>query len=392
MTEVHVSLGVGLPKAPPDPPLLDPRGPRIVLGGADPLVGPVAPGRETMFGPRGVLWTGQALYVADTGHHRILGWSAAPERDGQPADFLLGQPGFDREGRNALGDASALTLNVPVGLARWGERGLVVCDSWNHRILVWHEAPTGSGVPADLVLGQGDFAGMDPNRGRAEAGAETMHWPSFALVHDGRLYVADTGNRRVLVWRSLPTANGAPADFVLGQPDLQSRSDNGGREAGPSGLRWPHAVAVVEGDLAVADAGDNRVLLWDGLPDETDAPAARVLGQPDFAAIDHNQSSYWPHARCLNMPYGLACGAGWLIAADTANSRLVGWRGRPETNQAAQAVAGQDHFGAKGDNRWGDAVRDSLCWPYGMQAVGRELVIADTGNHRVVFWPLAEDV
>lgn len=396
MTAVTVPLGTGLPSGPPAPPLLDPRGPQVVLGGADPLVGPVAPARDALFGPRGAcLFEDGSLWVADTGHHRLLGWSTLPTRDGAPADWVIGQPDFVSEGRNALGPATASTLNVPCGVSPFGEGGMAVADSWNNRVLIWLERPTASGIPADLVLGQADFEGQSPNRGEdaaggERAGADTMHWPFQVMVHQGRLYVADAGNRRVLVWRSLPTRSGQPADFALGQPDLTGRSDNGGREVGPSGMRWPHDLAVLDGDLVVTDAGNNRVMIFDGLPDEMDAPCARVLGQADFGSVDHNQSSYWPDARSLNMPYAVAAGSGWLIAGDTANSRLVGWCGRPGTNAEAVALTGQDHFGAKGDNRWQQPVRDSLCWPYGLQLSGDRAVVCDTGNHRVVVWRMAE--
>ncbi|MEN0062172.1 MAG: hypothetical protein AAGA48_08460 [Myxococcota bacterium] len=393
MNALHVPLGEGPPSGPPAPALLVPSGPRLLLGGADPLVGPVAPDASALFGPRGAHLFGPEgpLWVADTGHHRLLGWARLPTEDGTPADFVMGQPAFDREGRNALGEPSATTLNVPCGLGPFGEGGLVVADSWNNRVLVWFERPAESGVPADLVLGQADFSGQEPNRGKAEAGADTLHWPFQVLVHDGRLYVADAGNRRVLIWRTLPTQSGQPADLVLGQPDLQSRSDNGGQAPSSSSLRWPHDLAVLDGRLVVTDAGNNRVLLWEGLPDETNQPATTVLGQPDFSSVDHNRSNYWPDAACLNMPYAIAAGSGWLVAGDTANSRLVGWRAPLGDGIPAQALCGQPHFGAKGDNRWKEAERDSLCWPYGLQIVGQTMVVADTGNHRVLVWSLAEE-
>lgn len=399
MSVVRVPLGEGLPSGPPAPPLLSAAGPTTILGGADPLIGPVAPSSSVLFGPRGAHLFGRTgpLWVADTGHHRLLGWRTLPEHDGAPADWVLGQPGFAREGRNALGEASALTMNVPCGVAPFGERGMAVADSWNNRVLVWLECPTASGAPADLVLGQADFTGQSPNRGEDAAGGEqagpdTMHWPFQVMTHQGRLYVADAGNRRVLVWRELPTRSGQPADLVLGQPDLRGRSDNGGVPAGPSGMRWPHDLAILHGNLVVTDAGNNRVMIWDGIPDTTNAPCAVVLGQSDFVSVDHNKARYWPDAECLNMPYAVAANERWLIAGDTANSRLVGWRGMPATGAPAVALSGQDSFNAKGDNRWGEAARDSLCWPYGLQLLQDTAVVCDTGNHRVLVWPLAEVV
>jgi hypothetical protein len=90
------------------------------------------------------------------------------------------------------------------------------------------------------------------------------------------------------------------------------------------------------------------------------------------------------------MPYGLAVQHGRLVVADTANSRLLGFdRDALVTGAGATRLAGQADFAAKGDNRWSFPARDSLCWPYGVAACGDTLVIADSGNNRVLFWDAA---
>lgn len=386
--------GAGMPDGARGAALLSQAGPEVVLGSQMVLAEPIAPTPSTLFGPRGAMLFGDdgPLWICDTGHHRLLGWSRRPTRDGEPADWVVGQVDMCTEGRNGGGAPGPATLNVPTGVTPVGA-GMAVADSWNHRVLIWFRAPRASNEPADVVLGQADFAGGDPNRG-GRVGAATMHWPSRVLAHDGRLYVADTGNRRVLVYRRVPTESGAPADFALGQGDLAARDDNGGTDTGPSGLRWPHDLAVWRGNLVVADAGNNRVLIWDGIPDSPAAPARWVLGQRDFLSVDHNRGRYWPDAASLNMPYGAAACGAMLAVADTANSRLVGWdladlvRGGGCTSPATR-LAAQPHFGAKGDNRWGVPVRDSLCWPYGITIQGDTAVVSDTGNHRVLLWRLA---
>ena len=119
---LHVSLTSTLQRPPligsSAPPLLDPRGPFACLGGArgsESLVVPVQPNAISMFGPRGACLAGDALWVSDTGHHRLLGWASAPTRDDVPADWVIGQPDFTHEGRNAKGAPSSTTLNVPTG-------------------------------------------------------------------------------------------------------------------------------------------------------------------------------------------------------------------------------------------------------------------------------------
>jgi hypothetical protein len=387
--------GAGMPEGMPGAPLLATSGPEIVLGGLTGLAEPVAPTPSTMFGPRGAWLFGDdgPLWVCDTGHHRLLGWSKRPTRDEEPADIVIGQADmFTEAGRNGNLAVGSASLNVPTGVTPLG-RGMAVADAWNHRILIWNELPRAANTPADVVLGQSDFSGGDPNR-NGEVGAATLHWPYRVFAHEGRLYVTDTGNRRVLVWRTIPTENGTPADFALGQARLDTRDDNGGVEAGPSGLRWPHDLTVWHGNLVVTDAGNNRVLLWDGIPDTPHTPARWVLGQKDFVSIDHNGGRYWPDAAVVNMPYGVAAQGDLLIVADTANSRLIAWdfadfalvdgHLSPATRLTAQI-----HFSAKGDNRWGMPVRDSLCWPYAIMFQGDTVVVSDSGNHRVLLWRLA---
>lgn len=392
MSVTQVRLGAPKPTVTETPPaVLDPNGPRVVLGGVDPLQGSVAPSASALFGPRAatLLSDHGPLWIADTGHHRLLGYPDRPKRDNEAAAWVLGQPDFESEGRNALGPASALTMNVPVGVIAWPGGGLAVADSWNNRVLVWKRAPESSGVPADFVLGQLDFEGQEPNHGGRSARADSMHWPFALLVYRDRLYVADAGNRRILGWRSLPVRSGQPADFVLGQSDLDQRSDNGGEETGPHGMRWPHALTVVGECLAMSDAGNNRILVWDGVPDCSRVAATTLVGQPDFLHSDHNRGAYWPDASALNMPYGMASDGESLFISDTANSRILRFDPPFSASSGATALTGQVGFDRKGDNRWNMPVRDSLCWPYGISLSGSVAVVADTGNHRIALWDIA---
>ena len=234
MTAVlHVSLAPALKRepAPAAMPVLDVRGPQICIGGArgDDLAVPVKSDAATLFGPRGACLMGAQgpLWISDTGHHRLLGWERLPCRDDDPADWVIGQADFTREGRNAKSDPSAATLNVPTGICAVGG-GFAVADAWNHRILIWHAFPTGHNVPADVVLGQDNSSSVESNRGSGSASAQSLFWP-YGVHWDGQhLWVADSGNRRVLMWKGLPEHNGQPADLVLGQAGFDRRDENGG--------------------------------------------------------------------------------------------------------------------------------------------------------------------
>jgi hypothetical protein len=366
-------------------------GPRVVLGGetgADGLAAPIRPSATSLFGPRGACLATESgpLFVCDTGHHRILVWHRTPDADQAPADFVIGQPDFSDEGRNAKGAVGPATLNVPTGIAA-APGVLAVADAWNHRVLIWHGLPERSNEPAEVVLGQADFDGALANRGADLPRADTLFWCYGVAIAGGRLFVADTGNRRVLVWDRIPTTNGAAADLVLGQRDFTTRDENAGGEARGLGMRWPHGIAVADGGLLVSDAGNNRVMVWRDLPEAPGRPCSFVLGQANTLGLDHNRAAYYPTAAAMSMPYGIAVQGERLVVADTANSRLLAFdlsalaMGVPATG-----VAGQYGFSDKGDNRWGAATRDSLCWPYNVAACGDTLMIADSGNNRLMLW------
>ncbi len=370
--------------------LFSPSGAEVILGQqpSDILAVPLQPSATNMFGPRGVCLVSETgpLWVADTGHHRLLGWRKRPERDGEPADWVIGQPNFQQEGQNAKTTPSANTVSVPTGISVCG-KGLAVADAWNHRILIWKELPEDSNVPADLVLGQTDFSKTEPCY--LETSAARMHWPYGVLYHQGKLFVCDTGNRRVLVWHELPQENGQPADLVLGQSNFNSRDENGGGSPTDSSMRWPHTIAIWQDNLVVADAGNNRIAIWDGIPTENNTPCQMVLGQSNFSDVELNQSNYFPSAKSLSMPYGVAVYKDWIVVADSANSRLLGWRDITANGVPALALVGQTEFNSKSENAsYGMATRNSVCWPYGIQVCGNTAIVADSGNNRVLLWSL----
>lgn len=302
--------------------------PVVWLGGPSPgglALPPARPTADQLYAPRGVWLDGERLVVCDSGNHRILIWHGRPTRDHAPADVVLGQPGFTAEGPRADGRGPGNGLHLPTGVIVHEER-LMVADAWHHRILVWERVPRESDTPPDWCLGQATLEDVAVNRG-GSAAADGFSWPYGLAVVAGRLYVADTGHRRVLVWRGVPDRD-RPADIVLGQPDMASSDENRGGPASASSFRWPHAIAGDESMLWVADAGNHRVLGWRGVPD-ADRPADVVLGQEDDA-------STWelPYGRQgpsrLRFPYGMsrgdnAQGDQMLAVADTANNRVLLW-------------------------------------------------------------------
>lgn len=384
----HNISGVGTrPDVVPEVDLSGGWSPHLWLGAPAPgglALPPANPTMAWMYSPRGVFLDESHLVVADSGNHRVLIWHGLPARDEAPADVVLGQPDGESEGPAAGGRGPERGMNLPTGVLIHEGR-LIVADAWHHRILVWDSVPQASDTAPDLVIGQPDASAVVENRG-AGCSASGFYWPFGIGVVGSAFWVADTGNRRVLGWTDgIPEAH-QPADVVLGQPDATSHSENRGGDAGAASFRWPHDITGTADLLLVADAGDHRLLGWSPQPN-ADQDADQVIGQPDFT------SSYeWPYGPHTNdrmrFPYGARLDGDRLAVADTANNRILLWEGVPAgpIGRGADHVLAQPDFGSNGENRWVSVQRDTLCWPYGLSLCGDSLAVADSGNNRVMIW------
>lgn len=310
-----------------------------------------------------------------------------PAEDGQPADVVLGQKDFYSEGPAGGKGDFANGLHLPTGVIVANGK-LLVGDAWHHRVLVWNEVPTKSQTPPDYAIGQNDLLQVQPNRG-ASASASGLYWPYGLAFIAGRLHIADTGNRRVLIWSGIPQAD-QPADWILGQPNESSTGENRDGPVAANSFRWPHAVSGNEQQLWIADAGNHRILGWDGSV-TFDRPADRVLGQEDMSG-----SREWPYdvqgERRLRFPYGMDSQGNCLAVADTANNRILFWRLPIEQSafSPARDVIGQLDFAKFGENHWQAVTDRSLCWPYGICLHGNRVAVADSGNNRVMIWDCTE--
>lgn len=348
------------------------------------LLPPAHPTASWIYAPRAVWLEDDLLVVADTGNHRVLIFNRVPATDGEPADVVLGQPDDHTEGPQAGGAGPGAGMNLPTGVLRLPDGRLLVADAWNHRLLLWDDVPSGD-RPADLVLGQSSPHHVDPNRG-GDPTSTSFYWPFGVALIDGRLYVADTGNRRILVWTDgVPEGPDQPADVVLGQPDFASRGENRDGPVGADSFRWPHMVTGNGAGVVVADAGNHRLLGWATHPVE-DRPADYVLGQPDLTtAVEFpyrpqtGTGFRFPYA-AVRTATGLA------VADTSNNRVLLWDGDPRDQHTEPRWVLGQPTFAGNGENRWEQVGADTLCWPYGLSASGDRLAVADSGNNRVVVW------
>ncbi len=253
-----------------------------------------SPGRtaQMMNNPTAVATDGHYFAVADTDNNRIMLWNEIPTVMDQSADLVLGQTSLTSF--QSPQPVNANSLRGPQGV--WIKNGkLFVADTQNYRVLIWNSIPTQNNQPADLVLGQVDFTHATapaPSANNPPAAANTLLNPVSVTTDGTRLFVADLGFNRVLIWNSIPTHIDQNADVVIGQPDMVSSAPNnsvvcGSLSTGVTGqcqssLNYPRYALSDGTHLYIADGGNDRVLVFYSIPTSNGALADRVLGEPDF--------------------------------------------------------------------------------------------------------------
>ena len=335
------------------------------------------------------------LWVADLGNNRVLRFPISVLKTGQnapSADLAVGQPdlltatattsrasrtgmarptsiAFDSGGRMYVADALARVLvygsgiglnavasrilgadptsatNAPSAITLGAQAqsvfnagpNVVVTDTNNHRVEVypafdqWSPESTQFSPSATIVIGQDDFTSVSANRALASPTASSLSSPQDITASSTEMYVADSGNNRILVFPINKGTITTTAIRVIGQTDFAYRGVNM-----ISGSEFSTAAAssvIIDiyskpPHLYVSDTANNRVL---GFRDfNTLKPGQKadiVIGQPDFSRSILNYptgKAAQPTERGLNSPRGLTLDTdGNLYVADSGNSRVL---------------------------------------------------------------------
>lgn len=326
----------------------------------------------------GIAIAGNQLIVCDGGtpfsfpnNNRILIFpNLSALTAGQAATVVIGQPDFT----TTTPGLSQTTLNMPIGIGTDGRR-LAVADSINNRVLLFNQIPTVNGAAADVVVGQVNFTSNV-----SATNATGLRVPQGVFLDGQRLMVADTLNHRVLIYNAVPGANGAKADLVIGQADVNSNAE---QAASTTSLLSPTSVFFDGTRLIVTDLGHNRVLIYNHLPTSNNAAADVVIGQPDFTSGDAGFL-----ATGLNFPRAAVTDGTRLFIADTGNNRVLVYNTIPTTNgAAADAALGQRDFITEQDIEAIDPARLTpmlLGSPMGLAATPSSLWVAAASDRRVL--------
>lgn len=319
------------------------------------------------------------------------------------ASLVLGQPDFVSYLANEGGVADAMTLNQPIGDAAFDvtNHAMFVVDTGDNRLLRFSPTPTANNASANAafgVLGQADFTSSEPNYSGASPDGPGI--TQYGVAKPGKIWISgsyvvvtDTANNRVLVYDAVPTMPNPQPIAILGQQTAGTGAAVSPSLCTASTLNNPTAAIAVQGpsglELLVVDQGDNRVLIWNfgSTKPTTGAAANVVLGQSTMTSC----SSPTPYgtvaetASSLDGPTDVWSDGYDLLISDTLDDRLMYWPQIPTTNgTSAEYPLGQIEFTGSSTA----VTAYTLDQPTGITATpnGSQIFVADTGNNRVMIF------
>ena len=236
-------------------------------------------------------------FISDGGNHRILVFDIHRERleNGASAIAVIGQPNFSMKEPRLAADG----LNSPGHLAYDGNHDrLFAVDNRNHRVVVFNVAPARmkNGMSAERVIGQPDFTTTTPaaeQRGDGEIINEKRFVSPNGVAYDSardRLYVADQGNDRVMVFDVAPDqfVNHPSAVAVLGQANTWSQSNQVLRDVSAQDQLYdPRGLAFdsVNQRLYATDSHWARLMVFT-FPESHYAVSSPSHGVMGFSSLD----------------------------------------------------------------------------------------------------------
>ncbi len=287
---------------------------------------------------------GNRLFIADTGHHRIV----VCELSGK----ILDVAGTSKPGATD-GPFDQTTFRSPQGIALAGNL-VYVADTENHLI---RRVDLRSRT-VKTIAGDGRQGAAIRQWGRARQMSLNSPW-DICLVGD-RLYIAMAGCHQVWVMdltkAQLALFAGTGLEQILDGPRLD------GTLAQPSGICTDGQVLyVADSEVSAIRSIDLNHPGW----------LRTLVGQGLFIFGDHD--GIGEEVR-LQHPLGISCAGGQIYVADTYNHKI---KVLYPTMRAVKTLFGTGRPGQR-DGR--DA---EFSEPGGLSAVEDRIYIADTNNHRI---------
>jgi FlgD Ig-like domain len=302
------------------------------------------------------------------GMGRVMIWNQLPDAYDVPADVVVGQADFTSFSQTASRTVFGLPNEIFTGSVALGPTGQLIVSD-ARGVLIWNSIPTTNGAPADVIIGQTDFTTTT-----MEISQDKFLSPlGVAVSTDGKLLIGDISAHRILIYNSIPITNGALADVVIGQPDFTTGTPGTSQK----NLAFPGMISITpDNRLLIADITNNRVLVYNSIPTTDYATADIVIGQSDF-----DSSILGTTANSLSFPMMASVSkTGKLAISDWENNRVLIYNQIPANNTVlADLVIGQPDFVTNGLNEDEITLR-VIGAPFGVTwDISENLIITDSG-------------
>ena len=140
---------------------------------------------------------------------------------------------------------------------------------------------------------------------------------------------------------------------------------------GKTKLNHPVSVSSNGEKLAVTDRFNNRILIWNNIPNKKTDPDI-VIGQQNFTTQNHGSA-----LNQLNFPgQVIITPDSKMLVADSENDRVLVWTTFPTVSgQSADYAIPVTNYVSMGDS-----------WPWGVWSNGEKTVITATVAETILFW------
>lgn len=312
------------------------------------LLSPLPEAGDVLAYPAAVAIQGEHLYIADTGHHRIV----VADHEGRIQQVIgSGQPGFGD------GPPDEAMFRAPHGLDVH-DGAIYVADTENHSI---RRIDIASGT-VETIAGTGHIA---RSYGSGGAALETdLRSPWDLAVVDGTLFIAMAGNHQLWTHR-------------IGSDEIRRYAGTGheGKRDDSVPRAWlaqPSGITRIGDDLLFADAETSSIRVS---PTRPDGDVVTLVGKDlfDWGDVDGDfDAALLQHATGV----AVAPDTGLIYVTDTYNNKIK------RLDPTARTIT---TFAGTGDPAHADGPADIAAFfePHGLAVANGVLYVADTNNHAI---------
>jgi sugar lactone lactonase YvrE len=351
-----------------------------------------SPSAATLCHPQGIaVDTSGDLWVADYSNNRILEFNTPLTSD--IANFVIGQSGSFTAATCDLGNntVSTATLCDPDDVAIDSNANVYIADSGNSRVLEYNNALSTSNSTANHVWGQGGNTSSGSCNNGGVTATSLCGPTGVALDGSNNLYIADASNNRILEYNEAANPpTNLTANHVFGQAGSFTTNNLNKGGLSVTSLWDPEDVEISSGELLAADADNNRVQIYD--TPLTSQTANVELGQPDFV----HDAANTVDAEGMDGAHGITIDSNnHLYVVDDLNNRVLGFTSAASFANFAPAnlVIGQVDFFSSACNPGGETA-STLCVPTSVATDSSgNLYVSDLDNNRILEYnaPFSQD-